>query len=227
MADELAQQRARVVALLTPIASTAAIATPRLHIPRHRSGWARVTLTRTSPEPVLTIPLGRLRSLDDDALRGVLAHEVAHIAAGHVHRSPLPGPLQTDRRISLTLGGTAAIAALLPLVLGATLGLHHTHLVQLVLCAVALAVAASLPWLLVIHRCPTPPGDPRDRELSADAMAVALVGPDAVTAFLNTIPGSPLPWPKSSRSMRVVGGHSTHPPTATRLAAVRNLSAAG
>jgi len=176
----------------------------------------------TGDRTVVCVTLGLLKTLDDDELEAVLAHELAHCKNG-------------DSTV-LTVAGFPTTIALLTLsgslerMNGFALFLGYIGLV-IVLAIVSLALlAVSLPGTLVLARY---------REYAADRGAVAITGkPVALAEALATLHGREQ---RPDQDLRSIGSLNafcfvpsgtglltlpwTHPPVAKRIRRLRELQA--
>ncbi|WP_415379124.1 M48 family metalloprotease [Halosimplex sp. TS25] len=174
----------------------------------------------TGDRTVICVTLGLLKTLDDEQLDAVLAHELAHVKNG-------------DSTV-LTVAGFPATVALAAL--GSALDSLNGMAVLLGYFGAAVVVAVlSLPLLVV-----SLPGTlilSRYREYAADRGAVAITGdPVALAEALGELYGLSEPPDEDMRSMagfnafcivptRYFGLPWTHPPTHKRIRKLRELAA--
>jgi heat shock protein HtpX len=183
------------------LARRAGIATPRLYLVP--SAEANAFSAGPAHRGIVGVTQGLLRLLPDDELEGVLAHEVAHLAAGDT--TLLHATSATAQVVSDGLKLSLWVSALVVLLLGGPL--------ESILLMAALAI--GLPVALLLLQAALS----RTRELAADDLAGALTGrPWALASALARLARA-----RRARRFWLGGGAGeppllrSHPATAERI----------
>lgn len=228
--DPATRARYRIEPILADIAATAGIPTPRLHVTRFGDG-AQVGIDQVDGHIYITYPAKRAAHQTDTEIRGVLAHETAHITLGHVRPETVPRWMRSERR----MGACVAVALICGIVLVVLFGLvfgipwlqlqDGSGLNPIPVWLGGLVGGIPLAAYAWTRKAPARPGwdgtTSRHRELAADVAAVQLVGRDSVLAAT----ASRLPRTSIGRwGERMADGPfariATHPSTELRLAVV-------
>jgi len=214
-----AAEAPRLAAAVTELAPTFGLVTPRLAIVPSPTPNAFAT-GRDERHAVVAATEGILRTLDDRELRGVLAHELAHVRDRDV----------LVMTIAATVAGAIAYAAQLLLfssLLGGGRG-RNVNPIVLVVAAVTAPVAAMLLRLAIS----------RTREYRADEVGARTIGdPEALASALTKLEAANARRPlkvgsPAQASLYVVnplhggglaGLFSTHPPIADRVRRLRAM----
>ncbi|MFI6577729.1 M48 family metalloprotease [Nocardiopsis sp. NPDC050513] len=206
--------------IVRELATAARQPMPRLYLSRVRSPNAFAT-GRNPRRAAVCCTTGLLRTLNEDELRGVLAHELAHIRSHDTVISSVAATL-TGLIAALTL-----VAFLLPL--GES---EETDMPDL-LGGLLLAVLA--PLAAVVVHC----GVGRHREFRADEEAARLTGdPEALASALRKLEAGARTHPLPQKRPLFAAAHlmttnpfpcgvgrlfSAHPPVAERVRRLRGL----
>ncbi len=211
----------RLAKIVDELAPRFGLVKPRLAIIPTQTPNAFAT-GRNAEHAVVAATEGILRQLDDRQLRGVLAHELAHIK---------------DRDILLmtfaaTLAGAISFAAQMVLfsaIFGGTGNSRGANPIAILIAAITAPIAAMLIQLAIS----------RSRESRADEVGARTIGdPNSLADALEKLEASnkarPMPFGSpASSSLYIVnpfrgGGlsrlFSTHPPTAERIRKLRAMA---
>lgn len=209
------QDERRLRRLVEPLAISVGLPTPRLAVVESAARNA-FACGLTPREAVIVVTRGLIGALDDDELRAVLAHEIAHLRNGDTRLMAFAFAAQEaiqglSRRFAPLMNGRSWLLLLLSPV-------HLLMLAALVVSSTFGAILAALSRLLIS----------RAREFVADAEAVRLIkdaGP--LIAALGKIEGvSALENAPAAIEAMLIDGASTgalatHPTIAERIAALR------
>ena len=200
--------------MVQELSARAGIPTPALYvIPRERSPNAFAT-GRSPERGVVAVTAGLLQSMPPREIRGVLAHEIGHIA----NRDTLVSA------IAATLGGVVSMLAYSAS--WGSVGRRRDNGIVVLLVALLAPLAATVLRLAVS----------RSREYGADAYAARISGdPDGLADALARLGGLVEHQPMQNEAARSVhffvhgfggglgGLFSTHPPIADRVQRLREL----
>lgn len=192
------------------LAQRAGMPMPKVYIVPHERSPNAFATGRSPSKGVVAVTAGLLETLDRRQIRGVLAHELGHIA----HRDTLVSA------VAATLAGALTIGARMVMFGGRDRDVNP---------AVAIALAILAPLAAVVMRMAIS----RTREYGADARAAAITGdPEGLAQALERISGRQVSVPMHTGSESVhyisdgFGGTmgkllSTHPPVDERIRRLR------
>lgn len=207
--------------MVTQLARDAGMPAPRVYICPHEAPNAFAT-GRSPRKAAVAFTQGALRLLDENELRGVAAHELAHVK----NRDTLTSC------IAATIAGVLAFLAQWGFYLSRG-NSRDTNPIVMMLVVIVAAVGAALIKAMIS----------RAREFVADADGARIAGtPDGLISALQKLEAYsgriPLNQPNPAQNnlfivepmmSRLGGGRAlvnmfaTHPPTAKRIAALRSL----
>jgi heat shock protein HtpX len=203
---------------VSDLATRAGIPTPRLYLMDTPSPNAFAT-GRSPSRGVVAVTTGLLQTLDRREIRGVLAHEIGHIA----HRDTLISA------VAATIAGVITYLAYMAqfAAFGRQRDEEGANPIVLLLLAVLAPIAAMVVRMAVS----------RTREYAADRRAALLTGdPEGLASALEGLAHGVQRRPMANDGAQSVhfivngfsgglsGLFSTHPPIAARIAALRELA---
>lgn len=214
------EEAPRLYAIVEELAQKDGIPTPRIYISPEPQPNAFAT-GRGPKHAVVAVTQGILGVLDDDELRGVLAHEMSHVR----NRDILIGSVAAAIALGITLIARLAM-------FGAIFGGGDNeggNIFGLLALAILAPLAAGLLQLALT----------RSREYQADASGAHLIGEgeplaralQKIEAAAKQTPMDVNPAeatayiinPLTGRKVNFAGLFSTHPPTEERIARLRNF----
>jgi Zn-dependent protease with chaperone function len=202
-----------VQSALSELCATAGIAEPRLWVAH--DDVPNAFATGFSPESAaVTLTAGLLERVDPPGLRAVLAHEVGHIALGHIAR---------NTELASQLANGATLAALATAVVGGAMAAATESESDDALVGILAIAAAQSQERSALQKLR---GQQRASELEADDFA-AIVGGDhqalgrtltGIDRYVSALPAEAMAgWLRLLCIVEPEDGLATHPPTAARL----------
>lgn len=216
----------RLHAAVLDLTVRAGMPMPRLFVAPSEQPNAFAT-GRSEKKAAVAVTQGLLQVVDEDELRGVLAHELAHVR----HRDILIGSVAAAVAMGITF---AARMAMWGAMLGGGGGDDDDgeNIVGLLAMAILAPIAAMLLQMAIS----------RSREYEADRAGAALVGSgeplaralEKLDAYSRRVPMNVNPAqasayivnPLAARKVSFASLFRTHPPTEERVARLRSFSAA-
>ena len=215
------EEAPRLYAIVEELAQKDGIPTPRIYISPEPQPNAFAT-GRGPKHAVVAVTQGILGVLDDDELRGVLAHEMSHVR----NRDILIGSVAAAIALGITL---IARLAMFGAIFGGGGDNEGGNIFGLLALAILAPLAAGLLQLALT----------RSREYQADASGAHLIGEgeplaralQKIEAAAKRTPMDVNPAeatayiinPLTGRKVNFAGLFSTHPPTEERIARLRNF----
>lgn len=215
------EESPRLYAIVEELAQKDGIPTPRIYISPEPQPNAFAT-GRGPKHAVVAVTQGILGVLDDDELRGVLAHEMSHVR----NRDILIGSVAAAIALGITL---IARLAMFGAIFGGGGDNEGGNIFGLLALAILAPLAAGLLQLALT----------RSREYQADASGAHLIGEgeplaralQKIEAAAKQTPMDVNPAeatayiinPLTGRKVNFAGLFSTHPPTDERIARLRNF----
>ena len=215
------EEAPRLYAIVEELAQKDGIPTPRIYISPEPQPNAFAT-GRGPKHAVVAVTQGILGVLDDDELRGVLAHEMSHVR----NRDILIGSVAAAIALGITL---IARLAMFGAIFGGGGDNEGGNIFGLLALAILAPLAAGLLQLALT----------RSREYQADASGAHLIGEgeplaralQKIEAAAKQTPMDVNPAeatayiinPLTGRKVNFAGLFSTHPPTEERIARLRNF----
>jgi len=215
----------RLHAIVRDLTTRAGMPMPRLFVAPSDQPNAFAT-GRNERRAAVAVTRGLLQVVDEDELRGVLSHELAHVR----HRDILIGSVAAAVAMGITF---AARMAMWGALLGGGGGDDEDNNIVGLLAMVILAPIAAMLLQMAISR---------SREYEADRAGAALVGSgeplaralEKLDAYSRRVPMKVDPAqasayivnPLTGRNVRFSSLFQTHPPTEQRVARLRALGAA-
>jgi heat shock protein HtpX len=215
------EEAPRLYAIVEELAQKDGIPTPRIYISPEPQPNAFAT-GRGPKHAVVAVTQGILGVLDDDELRGVLAHEMSHVR----NRDILIGSVAAAIALGITL---IARLAMFGAIFGGGGDNEGGNIFGLIALAILAPLAAGLLQLALT----------RSREYQADASGAHLIGEgeplaralQKIEAAAKRTPMDVNPAeatayiinPLTGRQVNFAGLFSTHPPTEERIARLRNF----
>ncbi|MCB9738003.1 MAG: M48 family metalloprotease [Deltaproteobacteria bacterium] len=198
--------------MVEELAQRAGIPTPRLYVIPHENSPNAFATGRSPERGVVAVTAGLLRAMPPREVRGVLAHEIGHIA----NRDTLVSA------IAATMGGVVSMLAYSAS--WGSVGRRRDNGILVLLVALLAPLAATVLRMAVS----------RSREYGADAYAAKISGdPDGLADALARLGGLVERQPMQNEAARSVhffvhgfggglaGLFSTHPPIAERVQRLR------
>lgn len=198
--------------MVEELAQRAGIPTPRLYVIPHENSPNAFATGRSPARGVVAVTAGLLRAMPPREVRGVLAHEIGHIA----NRDTLVSA------IAATMGGVVSMLAYSAS--WGSVGRRRDNGILVLLVALLAPLAATVLRMAVS----------RSREYGADAYAAKISGdPDGLADALARLGGLVERQPMQNEAARSVhffvhgfggglgGLFSTHPPIAERVQRLR------
>lgn len=215
------EEAPRLYAIVEELAQKDGIPTPRIYISPEPQPNAFAT-GRGPKHAVVAVTQGILGVLDDDELRGVLAHEMSHVR----NRDILIGSVAAAIALGITL---IARLAMFGAIFGGGGDNEGGNIFGLLALAILAPLAAGLLQLALT----------RSREYQADASGAHLIGEgeplaralQKIEAAAKQTPMDVNPAEATAYIINPLGGRkvnfaslfSTHPPTKERIARLRNF----
>jgi heat shock protein HtpX len=215
------EEAPRLYAIVEDLARRDGIPMPRLYVSPEQQPNAFAT-GRGPKHAVVCCTQGILQVLDDDELRGVLAHELSHVR----NRDILIGSVAAAVALAITL---IARLALFSAIFGGGDGENGGNAIGLLAMAILAPIAAGLLQMALS----------RSREYQADASGAHLIGDgeplaralQKIEAAAKRTPMDVNPAeatayiinPLTGRKVNFANLFSTHPPTEERIARLRNF----
>ena len=215
------EEAPRLYAIVEELAQKDGIPTPRIYISPEPQPNAFAT-GRGPKHAVVAVTQGILGVLDDDELRGVLAHEMSHVR----NRDILIGSVAAAIALGITL---IARLAMFGAIFGGGGDNEGGNIFGLLALAILAPLAAGLLQLALT----------RSREYQADASGAHLIGEgeplaralQKIEAAAKQTPMDVNPAEATAYIINPLGGRkvnfaslfSTHPPTEERIARLRNF----
>ena len=215
------EEAPRLYAIVEELAQKDGIPTPRIYISPEPQPNAFAT-GRGPKHAVVAVTQGILGVLDDDELRGVLAHEMSHVR----NRDILIGSVAAAIALGITL---IARLAMFGAIFGGGGDNEGGNIFGLLALAILAPLAAGLLQLALT----------RSREYQADASGAHLIGEgeplaralQKIEAAAKRTPMDVNPAEATAYIINPLGGRkvnfaslfSTHPPTEERIARLRNF----
>ena len=216
------EEAPRLYAIVEDLARRDGIPMPRLYVPPEAQPNAFAT-GRGPNHAVVAVTQGILQVLDDDELRGVLAHELSHVR----NRDILIGSVAAAVALMITF--VARIAMFSAIFGGGGDSEGGGNVIGLLAMAILAPLAAGLLQMALS----------RSREYQADASGALLIGEgeplaralQKIEAAAKRTPMDVNPAeatayiinPLSGRKVNFANLFSTHPPTEERIARLRNF----
>lgn len=204
--------------MVEELAQRAGIPTPRLYVIPHENSPNAFATGRSPERGVVAVTAGLLRAMPPREVRGVLAHEIGHIA----NRDTLVSA------IAATMGGVVSMLAYSAS--WGSVGRRRDNGILVLLVALLAPLAATVLRMAVS----------RSREYGADAYAAKISGdPDGLADALARLGGLVQRQPMQNEAARSVhffvhgfggglgGLFSTHPPIAERVRRLRSRDFTG
>jgi heat shock protein HtpX len=215
------QEAPRLYAIVRELASRDNVPMPRIYISPAAQPNAFAT-GRNPQHAVVAVTQGLMQALDDDEIRGVLAHEMSHVK----NRDILIGSVAAGLAMIITF--TARMAMWGAIFTGGSRDSEGGNIFGLLAMAILAPIAAALLQMALS----------RSREYQADASGAHLVGTgeplaralEKIEAYAKQIPMDVNPAqatayiinPLTGRKVSFANLFSTHPPTAERIARLRS-----
>jgi heat shock protein HtpX len=215
------QEAPRLYAIVRELATRDNVPMPRIYI--SPAAQPNAFATGRNPEhAVVAVTQGLMQALDDDEIRGVLAHEMSHVK----NRDILIGSVAAGLAMIITF--TARMAMWGAIFTGGSRDNEGGNIFGLLAMAILAPIAAALLQMALS----------RSREYQADASGAHLVGTgeplaralEKIEAYAKQIPMDVNPAqatayiinPLTGRKVSFANLFSTHPPTAERIARLRS-----
>jgi heat shock protein HtpX len=215
------QEAPRLYAIVRELASRDNVPMPRIYISPAAQPNAFAT-GRNPQHAVVAVTQGLMQALDDDEIRGVLAHEMSHVK----NRDILIGSVAAGLAMIITF--TARMAMWGAIFTGGSRDSEGGNIFGLLAMAILAPIAAALLQMALS----------RSREYQADASGAHLIGTgeplaralEKIEAYAKQIPMDVNPAqatayiinPLTGRKVSFANLFSTHPPTAERIARLRS-----
>lgn len=215
------QEAPRLYAIVRELASRDNVPMPRIYISPAAQPNAFAT-GRNPQHAVVAVTQGLMQALDDDEIRGVLAHEMSHVK----NRDILIGSVAAGLAMIITF--TARMAMWGAIFTGGSRDNEGGNIFGLLAMAILAPIAAALLQMALS----------RSREYQADASGAHLIGTgeplaralEKIEAYAKQIPMDVNPAqatayiinPLTGRKVSFANLFSTHPPTAERIARLRS-----
>jgi heat shock protein HtpX len=215
------QEAPRLYAIVRELASRDNVPMPRIYISPAAQPNAFAT-GRNPQRAVVAVTQGLMQALDDDEIRGVLAHEMSHVK----NRDILIGSVAAGLAMIITF--TARMAMWGAIFTGGSRDSEGGNIFGLLAMAILAPIAAALLQMALS----------RSREYQADASGAHLIGTgeplaralEKIEAYAKQIPMDVNPAqatayiinPLTGRKVSFANLFSTHPPTAERIARLRS-----
>ena len=215
------QEAPRLYAIVRELASRDNVPMPRIYISPAAQPNAFAT-GRNPQHAVVAVTQGLMQALDDDKIRGVLAHEMSHVK----NRDILIGSVAAGLAMIITF--TARMAMWGAIFTGGSRDSEGGNIFGLLAMAILAPIAAALLQMALS----------RSREYQADASGAHLIGTgeplaralEKIEAYAKQIPMDVNPAqatayiinPLTGRKVSFANLFSTHPPTAERIARLRS-----
>jgi heat shock protein HtpX len=215
------QEAPRLYAIVRELSSRDNVPMPRIYI--SPAAQPNAFATGRNPEhAVVAVTQGLMQVLDDDEIRGVLAHEMSHVK----NRDILIGSVAAGLAMIITF--TARMAMWGAIFTGGSRDSEGGNIFGLLAMAILAPIAAALLQMALS----------RSREYQADASGAHLVGTgeplaralEKIEAYAKQIPMDVNPAqatayiinPLTGRKVSFANLFSTHPPTSERIARLRS-----
>jgi heat shock protein HtpX len=215
------QEAPRLYAIVRELATRDNVPMPRIYI--SPAAQPNAFATGRNPEhAVVAVTQGLMQALDDDEIRGVLAHEMSHVK----NRDILIGSVAAGLAMIITF--TARMAMWGAIFTGGSRDNEGGNIFGLLAMAILAPIAAALLQMALS----------RSREYQADASGAHLIGTgeplaralEKIEAYAKQIPMDVNPAqatayiinPLTGRKVSFANLFSTHPPTAERIARLRS-----
>lgn len=228
--DTPTRLRYRLQPIVDQVSAAARVLPPRLHIPR-TGGFARIGIDENDGQVYLTYPSRRAAAQSDEEITGVIAHEIAHLALGHVQPETVPRWMRSGGRIVVTMAVAVLAAVVLVTAIGAWLRVEWLQLTggdDLNPLPLIIAVLlAGIPLIVYswTRQGPTRPGwegtSSRQREIAADVAGVQLVGYGPMLAATSArVPRTWFGRWAARRADGVLSVLASHPSTEFRIQSI-------
>jgi heat shock protein HtpX len=218
------EQAPRLYAIVEDLTRRAGTPMPRLYVSPERQPNAFAT-GRNEDHSAVCCTQGILAALDEDELRGVLAHELSHVRNHDILVSSVAAA------VALAIMFTARLAAFGAMFGGGGGGRDGEGNVFGLLAMVILAPLAAMVIQLALSRSREYGADASGAELLHDgeplARALEKIEAYAKQVPMNVSPAEATAYiinPLTGRRVSFAGLFSTHPPTAERIARLRGRS---
>jgi heat shock protein HtpX len=214
------QEAPRLYAIVRELSSRDDVPMPRIYISPAAQPNAFAT-GRNPDHAVVAVTQGLMQALDDDEIRGVLAHEMSHVK----NRDILIGSVAAGLAMMITF---AARMAMWGAIFTGGRDNEGGNIFGLLAMAILAPLAAALLQMALS----------RSREYQADASGAHLIGTgeplaralEKIEAYAKQIPMDVNPAqatayiinPLTGRKVNFANLFSTHPPTADRIARLRS-----
>jgi heat shock protein HtpX len=215
------QEAPRLYAIVRELSSRDNVPMPRIYI--SPAAQPNAFATGRNPEhAVVAVTQGLMQVLDDDEIRGVLAHEMSHVK----NRDILIGSVAAGLAMIITF--TARMAMWGAIFTGGSRDSEGGNIFGLLAMAILAPIAAALLQMALS----------RSREYQADASGAHLIGTgeplaralEKIEAYAKQIPMDVNPAqatayiinPLTGRKVSFANLFSTHPPTSERIARLRS-----
>jgi heat shock protein HtpX len=215
------QEAPRLYAIVRELAARDNVPMPRVYISPAAQPNAFAT-GRNPQHAVVAVTQGLMQALDDDEIRGVLAHEMSHVK----NRDILIGSVAAGLAMIITFAARMAMWG--AIFTGGGRDNEGGNIFGLLAMAILAPVAAGLLQMALS----------RSREYQADASGAHLIGTgeplaralEKIEAYAKQIPMDVNPAqatayiinPLTGRKVNFANLFSTHPPTADRIARLRS-----
>jgi heat shock protein HtpX len=215
------QEAPRLYAIVRELSSRDNVPMPRIYI--SPAAQPNAFATGRNPEhAVVAVTQGLMQALDDDEIRGVLAHEMSHVK----NRDILIGSVAAGLAMIITFAARMAMWG--AIFTGGSRDNEGSNIFGILAMAILAPIAAALLQMALS----------RSREYQADASGAHLIGTgeplaralEKIEAYAKQIPMDVNPAaatayiinPLTGRKVSFANLFSTHPPTAERVARLRS-----
>ncbi len=215
------QEAPRLYAILRELAARDNVPMPRIYISPAAQPNAFAT-GRNPQHAVVAVTQGLMQALDDDEIRGVLAHEMSHVK----NRDILIGSVAAGLAMIITFAARMAMWG--AIFTGGSRDNEGGNIFGILAMAILAPIAAALLQMALS----------RSREFQADASGAHLIGTgeplaralEKIEAYAKQIPMDVNPAqatayiinPLTGRKVSFANMFSTHPPTAERIRRLRS-----